>query len=113
MTNKVHNGCRGVHFSFGTLQLRSGYRSDTTPDDPCNPDDPMPDQTSSRPDTRINRRDVLAMALVAQAPAIATIAGAEAGHAAIEHEVSSPAKHREPRYRETAHIRAYYDRSRF
>lgn len=71
----------------------------------------MPDQTSDRPETRINRRDVLAIALVAQAPVLAAVA--DAGHEAAGHETSSPVQHREPRYRETAHIRAYYDRSRY
>lgn len=69
----------------------------------------MPDQTPHKPH-RINRRDVLAIALAAPAPVLAKVAEAEAGRA---DDVSSPANHREPRYSETEHIRAYYDRSRF
>lgn len=77
-----------------------------------NPDDRMPDQTPHKPH-RINRRDVLAIALAAPAPVLAKVAEAEAGRAATKHDVSSPANHREPRYSETEHIRAYYDRGRF
>lgn len=73
----------------------------------------MPDQSSHRPVTRINRRDVLAVALAAQVPLLAKVAGADVGDAATENEVASSARQRGTEYRETAHIRAYYDRSRF
>lgn len=71
----------------------------------------MPGKRASRPDVRINRRDLVTAALIAQVPLLGPVDTAEAGENAGETE--PPADPRELRYRETAHVRSYYERNRF
>lgn len=71
----------------------------------------MPGERPSRSDVRVNRRDILAAALAAQVP---LVVGSETANAtAAEGEMEPSGDPRQPRYRETAHVRTYYELSRF
>jgi len=60
-----------------------------------------------------NRREVITGGLVVQVSLLASAAGTQCAEANASGPDTRPADDREPRYRETAHVRIYYDRSRF
>lgn len=71
----------------------------------------MPGEKPSRSEVRVNRRDMLAAALAAQVP---LGVGCEAAEATVaEGEIEPSTDPRQLRYRETAHVRTYYELSRF
>ena len=61
---------------------------------------------------QLNRREVVTTALLVQIPLLLPTTSAQSADGRDGHG-DQPADNREPRYRETAHVRTYYDRSRF
>lgn len=69
----------------------------------------MPGKDTENPNAQISRRNVLlASALVVHTPLLGSARTADHNE-----DGNQPAEPRQPQYRETPHVRMFYDRSRF